>query len=117
MTEIKFALKPTPEPFKIHHNENSLSHQVIINGLVKKKGTFSSSFGADNSKLQNVFYHMDETTLKIDSTCKLGQPKGDKSKPRPLLVRFTSERDARKCLSKSYQLKTITENMSSYHNH
>ena len=48
---------------------------------------------------------MDEKTLKIESTRRLGQPKADMSRPRPLLIRFATEWDARKCLSKSYRLK------------
>ena len=109
LTEIKSALRPSPEPVKIKDNENTLSREVIINGIVEEKGTFNSTFEADNCKLQNVFDHMEETSLKIDSTRRLGKPKGDMSRPRPLLVRFASEWDARKCLSKSYKLKNYHE--------
>ena len=52
---------------------------------------------------------MDEKTLKIESTRRLGQPKADMSRPRPLLIRFATEWDARKCLSKSYRLKNYHE--------
>ena len=99
--ENKSALKPTPEPVKIHDNENNISREVIINALVEEKGTFISSFEADNYKIQNGFNDMDETTLKIDFIRRLGKNKGDMSRLRALLVRFTSEWDARKCLSES----------------
>ena len=52
---------------------------------------------------------MDETTPKIDSTSRLGKAKGDIPKPLALVVRFTSEWDARKCLFKSYRLKHYHE--------
>ena len=68
LTEIQSALRRIPEPVKKHVNEDSLSREIIINGLVENKGTFKSSFEADNSKLQEVFNHMDEKTLKIEST-------------------------------------------------
>ena len=96
LTEIKSALKPTPEPVKIHDEEYSLSRDVIINGFVDEKGFSNSSFEADKSKSQNVFNHMDETTIKIDSTRRLGKPKHDMSRPRRFLVRFTSEWDTSK---------------------
>ena len=83
--------------------------EVIINGVVEEQGIFYSSFEADNSKLHNLFNHMDETTLKIYSNRTLGKPKGDMSRTRPLFVRFTSEWDARKCLSKSYKVKNYQE--------
>ena len=109
LTEIKSALRPSPEPVKIIDHDYSLSREVIINGLVEEKGDFNSTFEADNSKLQSVFNHMEEASLNIDSTRRLGKPKGDTSRPRPLLVRFTSEWDARKCLYKSYKLQSFHE--------
>ena len=44
--------------------------------------------------------------LSIETTRRLGRPQRDSKRPRPLLVRFTSERDARKSLSKAYKLKS-----------
>ena len=38
---IRFALRPTPEPVKRQHNQNSQPREVIINGFVEEKGTFS----------------------------------------------------------------------------
>ena len=64
LTEIQSALRPIPEPVKKHVNEESLSREIIINGLVDDEGTFKSSFEGDNSKLQEVFNHMDEKILK-----------------------------------------------------
>ena len=107
LTEIQSALRPTPELVKKHVNEETLSREIIINGLVEDKGSFRSSF-ADNSKLQEVFNHMDEKTLKIESTRRLGQPKADMSRPRPFLIRFSSEWDTRKCLSKSYSPEKLS---------
>ena len=109
MTELQSAITPTPEPVKTHDNENSSSCEVIINGLVEDKGTFKSAFEADNCKVKKVFNHMDETTLKVDSNRELEKPKGNMSRPRPLTVRFTSERDARKRLPTSYKLKNYHE--------
>ena len=43
-----------------------------------------------------MFNHMEETTLNIDSTRRLGKHKGDQSRPRPPLVRFASEWDSGK---------------------
>ena len=63
-SEIQSALRPTPEPVKKHVYEKSLSREIIINGLVEDKGTFKSSFEADNSKLQEVFNHMDKKLSK-----------------------------------------------------
>ena len=103
LIEIKSALGPPPEPVKKHDNENSLSPEAIKNALVAKKGTFNSSFEADNSKLQNVVEHRDESTLKVEFTRRLGKPKGETSKTWSLTVHSTSEWDARKHLSKSYK--------------
>ena len=100
LTEKEFALRPTPEPVKIHGKEDNLSRQVFINCLFEEKRFFNSSVEADNFKLQIVINHMAERTLKIDSTCTLKKPKGDKSQPRPLLVRFTADWDAGNCLPK-----------------
>ena len=80
-TVVSFIIVLFPISNKIHDNEHILSREVIINGLVGEKGTFDSSFEADNSKLQNVYNHMDETTPKIDSTRRLGKAKGDIPKP------------------------------------
>ena len=47
-----------------------------------------------------------ETCFYIETTRRLGRPQRDSKRPRPLLVRFTSELDARKSLSKAYKLKS-----------
>ena len=75
LTETNSAFRPTRESMKIHDNENKISCEVVIIGLIEEKGTFHFSFEADSSKLQNVCNHMDETTFKIDSTRRIGQPK------------------------------------------
>ena len=77
-TETSFALRSTPEPVERHDEEDRLSRLVIINGLVEETGGFSSSRKAENSKLQNVFNHMAETTVRRGSTCRLGKPKGNR---------------------------------------
>ena len=105
LTEIKSALRSTPKPVKTHDSESSLSHEVIINGFVDETGTFNSSFEADKSKLLNRYNYMDETTLTMESTRRLVKPKGDVSRPRPLLVSCIPEWDAKKFLSKFYTLR------------
>ena len=87
----------------------SSPREVIIKGVVEEQGIFHSSFEADNSKLHIVFNHRDGTTLKIDSDRTLGKSKDDMSRTRLLFVLFTSEWDARKCLSKSYKVKNYHE--------
>ena len=44
--------------------------------------------------------------FSIETTRRLGRPQRDSERPRPLFVRFTSEWDARKSLSKAYKLKS-----------
>ena len=61
-TEIQSARRPTPETVEKHVNEESLSREIIINGLVWDKGTFNSSFEVDNSKLQETFNQKEKST-------------------------------------------------------
>ena len=103
----KSVLEPLKVATKAHPSgDSTTSREILISGLVEQKGDFHSSFEADDSKLQEVFQHIGEPTLSIEATRRLGRPQRDSNRPRPLLIRFTSEWDARKCLSKGYKLKT-----------
>ena len=62
--------------------------EVLIRGLVEDKGDFHSSFEADDCKLKDVFQHIGEPMLSIETTRQLGHPQRDSKRPRPLLVRL-----------------------------
>ena len=79
--------------------------EILISGLVEDKGDFHSSLEASDFKLKEVFQYIGEPMLSIEATRRLGQPQRDSKRPVPLLVRFTSEWDARKSLSKAYKLE------------
>ena len=98
---LKVATKAPPS------GDSTTFREILISRLVEQKGDFHSSFEADDSKLQEVFQHIGEPTLSIEATRRLGRPQRDSNRPRPLLIRFTSEWDARKCLSKGYKLKNL----------
>ena len=57
---------------------------------------------------------MDEATLKTDSTCRLSKSKAQRRfvETNTLIVRFTSEWDARRTFFKSYNLKNYHERVS-----
>ena len=79
--------------------------EILISGLVEDKGDFHSSLEASDFKLKEVFQYICEPMLSIKATRRLGRPQRDSKRPMPLLVRFTSEWDARKSFMKAYKLK------------
>ena len=106
LDEIKTKLEPTHKVPKAPPSGETTCREILISGLVEDKGDFHSSFEADDFKLKEVFQHIGEPMLSIETTRRLGRPQRDSKRPRPLLVRFTSEWDARKSLSKAYKLKS-----------
>ena len=80
--------------------------EILISGLVEDKGDFHSSFEAADFKLKEVFQHIGKPMLSIETTRRLGRPRRDSKRPRPLLVSLTSEWDARKSLLRTYKLKS-----------
>ena len=106
LDEIKTKLEPTHKVSKCSPSGEPTCREVLISYLVENKGDFHSSFEADDSELKEVFQHSSEPMLSIETTRRLGRPQRDSKRPRPLLVHFTSEWDARRSLSKAYKLKS-----------
>ena len=59
--------------------------------------------------MAEIFDHIGEENLSICQMYRLGKANPQQRRPRPLLVRLSSEWNARKCLAKSYKLKNFKE--------
>ena len=75
---------------------SAISREIVITGLMEEKGDEHSLIEADNNKLQDVLKYLDNSNFNIENTRRLGQYKKESTRPRPLLVRFSSEWDVRK---------------------
>ena len=95
LDEMKATLKTPLEPGKSHETQSAISREIVITGLMKEKGVAHSLIEADKNKLQDVLKYLDNSNFNIENS----------TRPRLLLVRFSSEWDVRKCLSRAYKLK------------
>ena len=107
LDEMKATLKTPLEPGKSHETQSAISREIVITGLMEEKGDAHSLIEADNNKLQDVLKYLDNSNFNIENTRRLGQYKKESTGPRPLLVRFSSEWNVRKCLSRAYKLKNF----------
>ena len=84
LDEIETKLEPAHKVPKAPPSGEPTCREILISGLVENKGNFHSTFEADDFKMKEIFQHIGEPMLSIETTRRLGRPQRDSKSTRPL---------------------------------
>ena len=80
---------------------NSSCNEIIIDGICEDRGDFTSNVEAEEAKVSEILEYIGESNINISQMHRLGKSKSSERRPRPILLRLSSDWDVRKCLAKA----------------
>ena len=101
------TLTPTPTPVNSNTADNHWTRELKIDGISENRGDFKSQTESDIHHITAILSHLGEDSfVKVKSFRRLGRRILNSTRPRTLLIEFTSQFDCVKVLSKAYKLQS-----------
>ena len=91
--------------FNFH--SNSSNNGILNDGISEDKGDFTSNVEAEEASVSEILEYIGESNINISQMYSFVKSKSSERRPRPILLRLSSDWDARKCLAKAYKLKNF----------
>ena len=107
-TYAAVASTPTTVPAISSPFDNTWTRELKIDGISENRGDFKSQTESDIHHITAILNHLGEDSfVKVRSFKRLGKRIATSTRPRTLLVEFTSQFDCVKVLSKAYKLQSF----------